>query len=134
MKKIFGSNDNPLPWLDYMLNAVEHTNFFENRATEYARASTTGNWQDIFKQDSIMTDVQDKPTLTFNDKNYVIEDLSDEARYIVAQLQDLQAQESQTAARLDQIKVATDGFKTLLNAQLEKDENPEEEPTPEVVQ
>jgi ribonucleoside-diphosphate reductase beta chain len=49
MKKIFGSNDNPLPWLDYMLNAVEHTNFFENRATEYARASTTGNWQDIFK-------------------------------------------------------------------------------------
>ena len=49
MKKIFHSEDNPLPWLDYMLNAVEHTNFFENRATEYARASTTGNWQDIFK-------------------------------------------------------------------------------------
>ena len=49
MKKIFGSEENPLPWLDYMLNAVEHTNFFENRATEYARASTTGNWQDIFK-------------------------------------------------------------------------------------
>src|SRR6056300_1814461 len=49
MKKIFHSTENPLPWLDYMLNAVEHTNFFENRATEYARASTTGNWQDIFK-------------------------------------------------------------------------------------
>ena len=49
LKKIFGSEDNPLPWLDYMLNGVEHTNFFENRATEYARASTTGNWQDIFK-------------------------------------------------------------------------------------
>ena len=81
-----------------------------------------------------MTDVQDKPTLTFNDKNYIIEDMSDQARYIVAQLQDLQAQESQAAARLDQVKVATDGFKTLLSAQLEKDENPEEEPTPEVVQ
>lgn len=49
LKKIFHSESNPLPWLDYMLNAVEHTNFFENRATEYARASTTGNWQDIFK-------------------------------------------------------------------------------------
>ena len=24
------------------LNAVEHTNFFENRATEYAKASTQG--------------------------------------------------------------------------------------------
>ena len=49
LKKIFSSEGNPLPWLDYMLNGVEHTNFFENRATEYARASTTGNWQDIFK-------------------------------------------------------------------------------------
>jgi ribonucleoside-diphosphate reductase beta chain len=49
MKKIFNSTENPLPWLDYMLNAVEHTNFFENRATEYATASTTGNWGDIFK-------------------------------------------------------------------------------------
>ena len=48
LKKIFGSEENPLSWLDYMLNAVEHTNFFENRATEYARASTTGNWKDIF--------------------------------------------------------------------------------------
>jgi len=28
---------------------IEHTNFFENRATEYAKASTQGNWQDIFK-------------------------------------------------------------------------------------
>ena len=49
MKAIFKSSKNPLPWLDYILNGVEHTNFFENRATEYACASTTGNWKDIFK-------------------------------------------------------------------------------------
>ncbi len=49
MKSIFHARTNPLPWLDYILNGVEHTNFFENRATEYAKASTTGNWQDIFK-------------------------------------------------------------------------------------
>ena len=49
MKKIFHSEENPLPWIDMQLNAVEHTNFFENRATEYAKASTQGNWQDIFK-------------------------------------------------------------------------------------
>lgn len=49
MKKIFKSDGNPLPWLDYMLNAVEHTNFFENRATEYAKNATEGNWGDIFK-------------------------------------------------------------------------------------
>jgi len=49
MKRIFHSENNPLPWIDYMVNAVEHTNFFENRSTEYAKASTTGNWADIFK-------------------------------------------------------------------------------------
>ena len=49
MKNIFHSTENPLPWIDMQVNAVEHTNFFENRATEYAKASTQGNWQDIFK-------------------------------------------------------------------------------------
>jgi len=49
MKAIFHSTVNPLPWIDMQINAVEHTNFFENRATEYAKASTQGNWQDIFK-------------------------------------------------------------------------------------
>ena len=39
---------NPLPWLDTMLNAVEHTNFFENRATEYSKAATQGTWDDAF--------------------------------------------------------------------------------------
>ena len=28
-----------------------------------------------------MTEVTDKPTLQLNDKNYIIEDLSDQARY-----------------------------------------------------
>jgi ribonucleoside-diphosphate reductase beta chain len=39
---------NPLPWLDEMLNAVEHANFFEARATEYSRGATEGTWQDAF--------------------------------------------------------------------------------------
>ena len=39
---------NPLPWLDDMLNAVEHANFFENRSTEYSRAATTGTWEEAF--------------------------------------------------------------------------------------
>ena len=48
MKAIFHSTENPLPWLDQQINAVEHANFFENRATEYAKISTQGNCQDIF--------------------------------------------------------------------------------------
>ncbi|HQU10994.1 MAG TPA: ribonucleotide-diphosphate reductase subunit beta, partial [Acidiphilium sp.] len=36
------------PWLDEMLNAVEHANFFENRATEYSKASTVGTWEEAW--------------------------------------------------------------------------------------
>jgi ribonucleoside-diphosphate reductase beta chain len=39
---------NPLPWLDEMLNAVEHANFFENRSTEYSKAATTGTWDEVW--------------------------------------------------------------------------------------
>jgi ribonucleoside-diphosphate reductase beta chain len=37
-------NEHPLPWLTAMLNGVEHANFFETRATEYAKAATGGAW------------------------------------------------------------------------------------------
>lgn len=40
---------NPLPWLDDLLNGVEHTNFFENRVTEYTRAATQGTWDEAFQ-------------------------------------------------------------------------------------
>jgi len=43
LKPNFAVKDNPLPWLDWILNGVEHTNFFENRATEYAKGSMTGD-------------------------------------------------------------------------------------------
>jgi len=42
---------NPLPWLDEILSAVEHTNFFENRATEYSKASTSGTWEEAFAKE-----------------------------------------------------------------------------------
>jgi len=48
LNPLFHVSRNPLPWLDDMLNAVEHANFFENRATEYSRASTLGTWEDAF--------------------------------------------------------------------------------------
>jgi ribonucleoside-diphosphate reductase beta chain len=48
LQPIFWIEGNPLPWLDTMLNAVEHTNFFENRATEYSKAATQGSWEEAF--------------------------------------------------------------------------------------
>lgn len=44
-----GIEKNPLPWMDEILNGVEHTNFFENRVTEYTKAATTGSWDEAFE-------------------------------------------------------------------------------------
>jgi ribonucleoside-diphosphate reductase beta chain len=48
LEPLYKIEKNPLPWLDEMLNAVEHANFFENRATEYSKASTAGSWEEAF--------------------------------------------------------------------------------------
>ena len=48
LETIYKVEKNPLTWLDTMLNAVEHMNFFEGRATEYSKASTKGSWTDAF--------------------------------------------------------------------------------------
>ena len=45
---IYMVDDHPLPWLAPLLNGVEHANFFETRATEYSKAATKGNWNDVW--------------------------------------------------------------------------------------
>jgi ribonucleoside-diphosphate reductase beta chain len=54
---IYNVGKNPLPWLDEMMNAVEHTNFFEGRSTEYSRASTTGTWEEAFDSSVFTTEL-----------------------------------------------------------------------------
>jgi ribonucleoside-diphosphate reductase beta chain len=48
LKPNFKVKDNPLPWLDWVLNAPDHTNFFENRVTEYEVGSLKGTWGDVY--------------------------------------------------------------------------------------
>ena len=48
MKGIFKVKKNPLPWVEEMINAPTHTNFFENRATDYAKGALTGSWDDVW--------------------------------------------------------------------------------------
>ena len=45
LKTNFKVKENPIPWLEWILNAADHTNFFENRVTEYEVAGLTGDWQ-----------------------------------------------------------------------------------------
>lgn len=44
LKPNFMVKDNPLPWLDFILNGADHTNFFEGRVTEYAVGGLQGDW------------------------------------------------------------------------------------------
>lgn len=48
MKGIFKVKRNPLPWVETMINAPTHTNFFENRATDYARGALSGSWEEVW--------------------------------------------------------------------------------------
>lgn len=50
LKEVYMVEENPLPWLDEILNGVEHANFFENRVTEYTKSGTTGDWSDAFSE------------------------------------------------------------------------------------
>jgi ribonucleoside-diphosphate reductase beta chain len=49
LQPVYRIEKNPLPWMEEMLNGVEHANFFENRATEYSKAATQGSWEDAFE-------------------------------------------------------------------------------------
>lgn len=48
LKGQFKVKRNPLPWVEEMINAPTHTNFFENRATDYAKGALSGNWGDVW--------------------------------------------------------------------------------------
>ena len=48
MKTNFKVKENPLPWLEWVLNGADHTNFFENRVTEYEVAGLSGQWDDAY--------------------------------------------------------------------------------------
>ncbi len=48
MRGIFKRKKNPLSWVEDMINAPIHTNFFENRATDYAKAAHKGSWADVW--------------------------------------------------------------------------------------
>ncbi len=47
LKPNYNVKDNPLSWWDEVIG-VEHQNFFEGRASSYAKASIKGNWSSVF--------------------------------------------------------------------------------------
>ena len=48
LKGEFKVKKNPLPWIDEMVNAPIHGNFFENKVTDYAKGQVQGSWGDVW--------------------------------------------------------------------------------------
>ena len=68
-----------------------------------------------------MTEVTENEvqTITMNEVEYKVDEISEKAKYLVSQVQDMQTQANQSRARLDQIEVGIRGFTGLLQEELE---------------
>ena len=78
----------------------------------------------------MVTEVTDQePVLVLNDKKYIISDLSEEAKYCVVQLQNIQDQINRTRTTLDQLQMASEGFSAKLSGFFENNAESEESDT-----
>ena len=72
-------------------------------------------------------DKKEKPVLNLDDKEYVIEDMTDEQKMMVNHINDLQNKQNTNAFMADQLQVGKEAFINLLRASLEEPEEVEAE-------
>ena len=58
-------------------------------------------------------------TIVFNDVEYTVDDLSERAQHLVAQLKDVDSQVTALNSRLEQMQLANKGFTQLLQQELQ---------------
>jgi len=68
---------------------------------------------------------EQKPVLTFDDKEYVIEDMTDEQKGILNHINDLQNKMNSMQFNLDQLNVGKDAFIDKLRESLKEDKEEE---------
>jgi predicted transcriptional regulator len=73
-----------------------------------------------------------EPVLVLDDKKYVISELSDVAKYLVSNLNNLQMKIQNNMMEADQLKVAQEGLTAKLKEEVEKE--PEDGDISEVVE
>ena len=66
MPTLYGIDKHPLPWMNEMLNGVEHANFFEARATEYTKAATRGDWLEVWSDMDVTRNQQASSVSSLN--------------------------------------------------------------------
>jgi hypothetical protein len=75
----------------------------------------------------MVTEVTDQePVLVLNEKKYIINDLSDEAKACILQIQSVQTQMGNTQATFEQLQMAFNGFNEKLVELVEDNDTVEE--------
>ena len=69
---------------------------------------------------------KDKPVLNLDDKEYIIEDMTDEQKMMVNHINDLQNKQNTNAFMADQLQVGKEAFINMLRKALEEPEEAEE--------
>ena len=69
----------------------------------------------------------DEPVLMLDDKKYIISEMSEEAKYMVSALSNIQGKQNQHKMEMDTLLIAAEGFTSRLKAELEKPEDSEED-------
>ena len=70
---------------------------------------------------------EQKPVLTFDDKEYIIEDMTDEQKILLNHINDLQNKINSMQFNLDQVSVGKDAFIEKLREALAEDKEEEAE-------
>ena len=70
---------------------------------------------------------KEKPVLNLDDKEYIIEDMTDEQKMMVNHINDLQNKQNTNQFMADQLSVGKEAFINMLRASLEPEETEEVE-------
>ena len=73
------------------------------------------------------TQVDNEPVLVLDGKKYIIDDLSDTAKYLLTCIDDVQKQLSANQMRTDQLNMSKEGLTNRLKAELTPPETESEE-------
>ena len=73
------------------------------------------------------TQVDSEPVLVLDGKKYIIEDLSDTAKYLLSCIDDVQKQLSANQMRIDQLTMSKEGLTNRLKLELDPPEETESE-------
>nr|QXT57792.1 ribonucleotide reductase small subunit [Rhinella marina erythrocytic-like virus] len=48
--KLWPDLTDPTPWVTWIINGTDHTNFFDNKVTEYTVGGLAGTWDDVYDE------------------------------------------------------------------------------------